>query len=122
MYAPQVPMGYVKPHYVMPAPPPVYITPAPVYVTTQPPPICWVNEDGFECCSKILGKLMVDFLSSEQAPKGCNMQKAANALQVLAQNHFNYSFEAIISQSEMATKIHFMGRLMCKIRTKDGKV
>ncbi|KAK5970407.1 Ground domain-containing protein [Trichostrongylus colubriformis] len=99
-----------------------YITPTPAYITTPPPPICWIDEDGLECCSRELRGVMMDFLSSQRAPRGCNMQKAANELQLMAQTHFNYSFEAIIAQSQMANKSHFMGRLMCKVRTNEGKI
>ncbi|VDO19321.1 unnamed protein product [Heligmosomoides polygyrus] len=111
------------PVYVAP-PPPVYITPAPVvYVTTPPPPKCWRDQEGFECCSRDLQNFLRDALSSPTyAPKGCNLQKAANDLQAMAQNRFNFSFEAIVSPSEMANKSHFKANLICKMRTRDGKV
>ncbi|XGW04379.1 hypothetical protein V3C99_015500 [Haemonchus contortus] len=115
--------GYIGPALPPQSPPPpVYITPAPVYVTTPSPPICWMDEDGFECCSIPLQTLMRDFLNSQQVPRGCNMQKVANQLQMMAQNHFNFSFESTVAQSQMASKFQFRARLMCKVRSNDGKI
>ncbi|WKY09175.1 hypothetical protein Q1695_001941 [Nippostrongylus brasiliensis] len=110
------------PVYVIP-PPPVYQTPPPIVYVTPPPPKCWRDQDGFECCSKELQDFLKETLNAPQhKPKGCNLQKVANDLQTLAQNRFNFSFEAIVAQSEMANKSRFKADLMCKFRTKDGKI
>ncbi|KAK5968891.1 Ground domain-containing protein, partial [Trichostrongylus colubriformis] len=82
-----------------------YITPTPVYITTPPPPICWIDEDGNSFITSSL----------DNSP-------GLLAPELMAQTHFNYSFEAIIAQSQMANKSHFMGRLMCKVRTNEGKI
>ncbi|CAJ0591958.1 unnamed protein product [Cylicocyclus nassatus] len=117
-----------------PAPPPYSQPPAyqqPTYATTQayvqttPAPRCWRNAEGFPCCSRDLESFMMRTLHDENNLKrwrGCNLQKAANELQKMAQSKFKYSFESIVTQSDMASKSRFMNNLMCKMRTRDGKI
>ncbi|VDL71848.1 unnamed protein product [Nippostrongylus brasiliensis] len=70
------------PVYVIP-PPPVYQTPPPIVYVTPPPPKCWRDQDGFECCSKELQDFLKETLNAPQhKPKGCNLQKVANDLQI----------------------------------------
>ncbi|KAK6756584.1 hypothetical protein RB195_014792 [Necator americanus] len=102
----------------------------PTYQAAQMPPAyvqsrCWRSVEGFPCCSKELESFMLETMNDERNImkwKGCNMQMAVNDLQKSAQSRFNISFEAVVAQSQMENKSRFRDDLMCKLRTRDGKI
>uniref|UniRef100_A0A0N5ATZ7 Ground-like domain-containing protein n=1 Tax=Syphacia muris TaxID=451379 RepID=A0A0N5ATZ7_9BILA len=78
---------------------------------------------GFICCNKMLENLMhVTFekLKTDGRLNGCNSQILANSLQAKAEATFNTSFEAISAKGNFASKVHFYGSYLCKLK-KDGR-
>ncbi|KAH7716146.1 Protein GRD-15 [Aphelenchoides avenae] len=86
-----------------------------------PLPSCYVNKDGFMCCSKELENLMdgtYTRLSTSRNGKWkkCNLQQVANAIQKDAEARFGVSFETVAGAGDYASKINFSRDLLCKIR------
>ena len=98
---------------------------APAVVTSTntqgfPLPSCYINNDGFMCCSKSLETLMDDTYRKLKASRPDwnigNIDQVATAVQRAAQKRFNVSFETVTGVADYASKNYFSGDMICKIK------